>query len=210
MLPHDLHAAAQRSASSWLLPSLAWRRSRPAWHLGMGAGAWRRQNAAALPNAGRARGMLAISMPCCHGRRQESAKAISEAIERICSIRQRHHRLLMERSQGLADKNYDWRSSCSIPRSNWRPTTRKLGNRRAYCHFMRDDVERALDDLRRTLALEPSHFKALRIGANPAGDPARRRPRWRPSKQLLEVHPFWSGAKQALEELEREVEGQGI
>ena len=29
-------------------------------------------------------------------------------------------------------------------------------------------------------------------------------------QQLLEVHPFWQNAKQAVDELEREVEGQGI
>ena len=29
-------------------------------------------------------------------------------------------------------------------------------------------------------------------------------------KELLDVHPYWSGAKQAVEELQREVDGQGI
>jgi hypothetical protein len=29
-------------------------------------------------------------------------------------------------------------------------------------------------------------------------------------KQLLEVHPYWSGGQQLVDELAREVEGQGI
>ena len=29
-------------------------------------------------------------------------------------------------------------------------------------------------------------------------------------KKLLDVHPYWSGAQQAINELERDVEGQGI
>ena len=29
-------------------------------------------------------------------------------------------------------------------------------------------------------------------------------------KKLIEVHPYWSGASEAMDELKREVEGQGI
>jgi hypothetical protein len=29
-------------------------------------------------------------------------------------------------------------------------------------------------------------------------------------RRLIEVHPYWEGTEQAIEELAREVEGQGI
>jgi tetratricopeptide (TPR) repeat protein len=83
-------------------------------------------------------------------------------------------------------------------------------NRRAFVHFQLNNVRMALGDLRRALALDPNHFKALDglaqvlrdIGEKPAALEVLRR--------LAGVHPYWSGAEQTIVELEREVEGQGI
>jgi tetratricopeptide (TPR) repeat protein len=83
-------------------------------------------------------------------------------------------------------------------------------NRRAYVYFVQNDIERALGDLRRTLALDPHHFKALDGLAQILREIGQKKAALKAFKELLEVHPYWSGAKQAVEELEREVEGQGI
>jgi cytochrome c-type biogenesis protein CcmH/NrfG len=77
-------------------------------------------------------------------------------------------------------------------------------------HFVRKDTERALGDLRRALALDPTHFKALDGLAQILREIGQKKAALKAFKELLEVHPYWSGAKQAIEELEREVEGQGI
>jgi tetratricopeptide (TPR) repeat protein len=75
---------------------------------------------------------------------------------------------------------------------------------------VQNDIERALGDLRRTLALDPHHFKALDGLAQILREIGQKKAALKAFKELLEVHPYWSGAKQAIEELEREVEGQGI
>ena len=143
---------------------------------------------------------------------EDSAKAVSEAIERIWA----HSGsatidVLMERaSKALATKNYDLAVKLLDYAVDLAPDYAEAWNRRAYVHFMREDIERALGDLRRTLALDPSHFKALEGLAQILKEIGQKKAALKAFKQLLDVHPYTAGAKQALDELEREVEGQGI
>ena len=90
------------------------------------------------------------------------------------------------------------------------PDFTEAWNRRAYVHFTQNDIERALGDLRRTLALDPHHFKALDGLGQILREIGQKKAALKAFKQLLDVHPYWSGAKQAVDELEREVDGQGI
>lgn len=83
-------------------------------------------------------------------------------------------------------------------------------NRRAFLHFTLNDYQAAVGDLRRTLALEPNHYKALEGLAQIWRQTGNKKGALNVVKQLIEVHPFASGAKQMLDELTREVEGQGI
>jgi tetratricopeptide (TPR) repeat protein len=68
----------------------------------------------------------------------------------------------------------------------------------------------ALGDLRRALALDPNHFKALDGLGQILREIGQKKAALKAFKQLLEVHPYWSGAQQLVDELAREVEGQGI
>ena len=83
-------------------------------------------------------------------------------------------------------------------------------NRRAYVYFLKNDYERALGDLRRALALEPNHFKALEGLARILRDIGQKKSALQAYKQLLTINPFLAGAKEAVDELTVEVEGQGI
>jgi tetratricopeptide (TPR) repeat protein len=83
-------------------------------------------------------------------------------------------------------------------------------NRRALVHYMRDDYALALGDLRRALALEPNHFKALDGLVQILREMGEKKAALKALQQLLAIHPHWQGGKQTLEELSREVEGQGI
>ena len=65
-------------------------------------------------------------------------------------------------------------------------------------------------DLRRALALEPNHFRALDGLAQIWRQTGNTKGALSVVKQLLEVHPYWEGAARMAEELAREVEGQGI
>lgn len=82
--------------------------------------------------------------------------------------------------------------------------------RRAYVLYAEEDVERAIGDLRRAIALDPNHYKALdglgdifrEIGRNKAALTVYRK--------LIKVHPHSAGVKTAIQKLELELEGQGI
>jgi tetratricopeptide (TPR) repeat protein len=83
-------------------------------------------------------------------------------------------------------------------------------NRRAFLFYLKNDYKRALGDLRRVLALEPNHFRALEGLAQILRSIGEKRAALDAYKKLLAVHPQAAGAKQALDELTLEVEGQGI
>jgi tetratricopeptide (TPR) repeat protein len=83
-------------------------------------------------------------------------------------------------------------------------------NRRAYMHFSENKVEQAVGDLRRVLALDPNHFKALDGLAHILKDVGQKKAALAAVRKLLEVHPYWDGAKTMADELAREVEGQAL
>jgi tetratricopeptide (TPR) repeat protein len=143
---------------------------------------------------------------------EESAKAITDAIERVwLHSGSATIDLLMERSiKAMSEKNTDLALKLLDHVVELAPDFTEAWNRRAYVYFVQNDVEHALGDLRRTLALDPHHFKALDGLGQILREIGQKKAALRAFKELLDVHPYWSGAKQAVEELEREVDGQGI
>ena len=83
-------------------------------------------------------------------------------------------------------------------------------NQRAFFHFTRNNFDAAVGDLRRTLALDRNHFKALEGLAQIWRETGNKKGALGVVKQLLDVNPFAAGAKATYDELKREVEGQGI
>jgi tetratricopeptide (TPR) repeat protein len=143
---------------------------------------------------------------------EDTAKAIADAIERVWVhsgsptidlLMERAIKAMSEKKTGLAMKLFD--SVVELA-----PDFTEAWNRRAYVYFVQEDVDRALGDLRRALALDPHHFKALDGLAQILREIGQKRAALKAFKELIEVHPYWPGAKQAIEELEREVDGQGI
>jgi tetratricopeptide (TPR) repeat protein len=143
---------------------------------------------------------------------EESAKAIADAIERVwVHSGSATIDLLMERSiKAMNEKKVDLALKLLDHVVELAPDFTEGWNRRAYVYFVQNDIERALGDLRRTLALDPHHFKALDGLAQILREIGQKKAALKAFKELLDVYPYWSGAKQAIEELEREVEGQGI
>lgn len=82
--------------------------------------------------------------------------------------------------------------------------------RRAYLSHSQNDVRGALGDIRRALALDPNHFKALDAMGQMLKEVGQRKAALAAFRKLLEVHPYWPGAKAAFDELAREVDGQEI
>jgi tetratricopeptide (TPR) repeat protein len=82
--------------------------------------------------------------------------------------------------------------------------------RRAFYNYVRNDHDRAIGDLRRALALEPNHFKALEGLARILRENGQKKAALKAYQQILRINPYLPGAKEAAEELSVEVEGQGI
>jgi tetratricopeptide (TPR) repeat protein len=83
-------------------------------------------------------------------------------------------------------------------------------HRRAKLHYGDNNIERALGDLRRVLALDPNHFEALEAIAHILKEIDQKRGALAAVRKLLDVHPFADGAKTLHDELARSVEGQAL
>jgi tetratricopeptide (TPR) repeat protein len=83
-------------------------------------------------------------------------------------------------------------------------------SRRAYVYYLQSDFEHAVGDLRRALALEPNHYKALEGLARILRESGQKKNALSAYQQLLRINPYMPGAKEAADELSLEVEGQGI
>jgi tetratricopeptide (TPR) repeat protein len=90
------------------------------------------------------------------------------------------------------------------------PDNAEAWHRRATVHYLQKDYELALADLRHALDIDPKHYKAINdlgvvleaLGAKKEALQAYRK--------ALEINPFLDDARQSVEFLKREVEGQDI
>lgn len=142
----------------------------------------------------------------------DAAKKIQATIERLWGFSGSDTvNLLMQRaSKALGAKDYDQALKFLDYVVQIAPDYAEGFNRRAFIHFSRNDMPSAVGDLRRALALEPNHFRALDGLAQIWRQTGNAKGALSVVKQLLEVHPYWEGAARMADELAREVEGQGI
>lgn len=143
---------------------------------------------------------------------QQSAELIAKAIEKLW-LRSGSDTidLLMQRAlQMVQEENYDVAIKLLDAVVALDPNYAEGWNQRATVHFLQRDYGSSLQDLRHVLSLDPRHFKAINglalimqeFGNKPAALKAYRK--------AIAVHPFLDSAQQAIKELSREVEGQGI
>ncbi len=81
-------------------------------------------------------------------------------------------------------------------------------NKRATVHYMLGNYEASVNDIRRTLDLEPRHFGALSgLGLifDAIGNGAAALKVW---ERALTIHPHMSGIRKRMRELKRELTGQ--
>lgn len=142
----------------------------------------------------------------------DDAKKIQATIERLWGFSGSDTvNLLMQRaSKALGNKDNDQALKFLDYVVQLAPDYAEAFNRRAYVHFARNDMASAVGDLRRALALEPNHFRALDGLAQIWRQTGNAKGALSVVKQLLEVHPHWEGGARMADELAREVEGQGI
>jgi len=143
---------------------------------------------------------------------ETSAKTIADSIERIWlhSGSATVDLLFGRAMEAISEKNYDQALTFIDHVVEQAPDFTEGWSRRAFVHFQRNQVSLALGDLRRALALDPNHFKALDGLSQVLRDIGENRAALQVLRRLSDVHPYWGGTTQAIEELTREVEGQGI
>lgn len=143
---------------------------------------------------------------------EAEAKAVEDSIERVWlySGSPTADLLFGRAMQAVSDKNYDLALKLLDNVVEQAPDFTEGWSRRAFVHFQRNEVGLALGDLRRTLALDPSHYKALDGLSQVLREIGEKRAALAVLRRLAEVDPHWTGVDQSIEELSREVEGQGI
>lgn len=119
--------------------------------------------------------------------------------------------LLLDRAAEFSAKNENEKALKLLDAaSELAPDYAEVWNRRAYAYYRLDNTSAALGDLRRTLALEPNHFRALDGMAKILEGLGEKKAALKAYDQLLKIYPKIEGAERDAEELRKAVEGQGI
>lgn len=143
---------------------------------------------------------------------EDDAKVVANAIENLW---QRSGSdtvdLLMRRSAKLMEEE-DFDVALDILNSviDIAPDYSEGWTRRAAVFFLKKEFTRSMDDLRHALALDPSHYKAIQGLALLMQELGEKEAALEAFRRLLQIHPHLDDALQAIQELTREVEGQGI
>jgi tetratricopeptide (TPR) repeat protein len=142
----------------------------------------------------------------------EGARAVASAIERIWTTSGSDTvKVLLERATGLANgKNTELAVKILDAAVDLAPDHADAWFRRATVHYQRNDIERSLGDLRRVLALDANHYKALEALAHVLKEIGQKKAALNALRRLADVHPFREGVKTAIDELARQVEGQSL
>jgi tetratricopeptide (TPR) repeat protein len=143
---------------------------------------------------------------------EESANRIILAIEKLWSQSGSDTvDLLMERA-GLATKarNYKLAAAILSALTEIEPRFAEGWNQLATIYFLEDNYIEAMQQLRRVLAIDPRHFKAIEGLGIILRETGNKKAALEVTRRALAINPYLKSAKQAAEELEREVEGQGI
>jgi tetratricopeptide (TPR) repeat protein len=81
---------------------------------------------------------------------------------------------------------------------------------RAKVHIIKGQPERAIADFRRALSIDPKHYKASNDLGLVLEEIGAKKEALKAYRKALEVNPFLDDARQGVEALKREVEGQDI
>jgi predicted Zn-dependent protease len=143
---------------------------------------------------------------------ETAAKSVADSIERVWlhSGSPTIDLLFGRAMQAVSEKDYNRALQFLDHVVEQAPDFTEGWSRRAFVNFQLGNVRPAIGDLRRAVALDPNHFKALDGLAQVLRDIGEKRAALQVMRRLSHVHPYWDGAERVVEELSREVDGQGI
>lgn len=119
--------------------------------------------------------------------------------------------LLIDRAEQFSSKNESDKALPLLDAAvDLAPDYAEAWSHRGYIEYRLNNYPAALGDLRRALALDPNHFRALDGMAKILTLMGEKKAALEAYDQLLKVHPNIEGGETARDELKKEVEGQGI
>ena len=141
---------------------------------------------------------------------ENEAKPIAQAIERLWLFADSDTiGVLMDRAvKAVAAKDLELALRFMDAVVDLAPDYAEGWNRRAYVYYLQNDVERMVGDLRRCLALEPNHYRAMEGLAQILKETGQKKAALKAYERLIEIHPNASGAQDAVKDLSRDVGGQ--
>jgi tetratricopeptide (TPR) repeat protein len=143
---------------------------------------------------------------------QATADQIAQAIEQLwLHSGSPTADLLVARASAAAEaQNRDLAMKLLNAAVELQPDYAEAWNRRAYVYYLDNDYKRALGDLRRVLALEPRHYKALEGLGNLLLQLGEKKAALDAYESALKVNPNLPNVRSSRDELKVQVEGQGI
>ncbi len=119
--------------------------------------------------------------------------------------------LLMKRGiKSITDKKLDGSLKFLNAVIDLAPDYAEGWNRRAYVYYQKNQFRQAAGDLRRVLALDPNHFRALEGLGSILREIGDEKGALEVFEKLVGLHPFWKGTDSVYKELKQKVEGRGI
>jgi tetratricopeptide (TPR) repeat protein len=119
--------------------------------------------------------------------------------------------LLMSRARTfISDSDLDLAAKVLDDVVELAPEDAEGWHQRAMVHFLQEDYIQARSDLKRALLLDPQHYKALYGLGNVLIELGDKKGALEAFRKALKVNPFLDSARQKVDELKREVEGQDI
>lgn len=143
---------------------------------------------------------------------EESAEIIAAAIEKLWSQSGSDTAdLIMERAGiALKGQNYDLATQLLTALTDIEPRYVAAWSQLATVYFLRDQYAESMHNLRRVLAIDPRHYKAIEGLGIILRETGNKKAALEVTRRARAVYPHLKSAKQAEEELSRELEGQGI
>jgi len=140
------------------------------------------------------------------------AGEIGAAIERLWRLEGGDTvNLLIDRAELFSSRNENEKALPLLDAAiDLAPDYAEAWSHRAYVEYRLNNYQAALGDLRRALALEPNHFRALDGMAKILEQLGEKKAALEAYNQLLKVHPNIEGGDTARDALKKELEGQGI
>lgn len=140
------------------------------------------------------------------------ARQVAVSIERIWRIGAGDTiNLLLDRAEGFSQKNENDKALKLLDAAvDLAPDYAEAWNRHAFANHRLGNAQAALGDLRRTLALEPNHFRAMEGIAKILTEAGEKKGALKAWEQLLKVYPGIEGGQAAADDVKKAVEGQGI